>query len=115
MIGPAVLSEKFPAAVSMRSELAFAYLVLFGSIVGFSSFIYSLTHLPVAVVSIYTFVNPVVAVFLGWLFFREPFGWPGAIAMSVIFAGIALVRWSENSRRSTASAPVVEEIGALGE
>lgn len=115
LLGPAILSERFPGAVSVRSEFAFAYLVVFGSIVGFSSFIYSLTHLPVAVVSIYTFVNPVVAVFLGWLFFREPFGYPEAIAMVVIFAGIAVVRWSEASRHSTASAPVVEEIGAIGE
>jgi drug/metabolite transporter (DMT)-like permease len=44
----------------------------------------------------------VVAVFLGWLFFREPFGWREAFAMLIIFAGIAIVKWSE-SRTATAA------------
>ncbi|HEY7209691.1 MAG TPA: EamA family transporter [Bryobacteraceae bacterium] len=92
---PAALFEKMPHAVSLRSELAVAYLVVFGSLVGFSAFIYSMTHLPVAIVSIYTFVNPVVAILLGWLFFREPFGTRELAAMLIIFGGIAVVRWSE--------------------
>jgi drug/metabolite transporter (DMT)-like permease len=66
-------------------------------------------------VSIYTFVNPVVAVFLGWLFFREPFGYREAIAMGIIFAGIGLVRWSEAGRRSSVSAPAADEIGTIRE
>jgi drug/metabolite transporter (DMT)-like permease len=98
---PAILLERLPHAVSMRSEAAVAYLVVFGSLVGFSAFIYSMTHLPVAIVSIYTFVNPVVAILLGWLFFREPFGTRGWIAMLIIFAGIAIVRWSEASLART--------------
>jgi drug/metabolite transporter (DMT)-like permease len=96
---PAAKFEKLPHAVSLRSELAVAYLIVFGSIVGYTAFIYSMTHLPVAVVSIYSFVNPVVAILLGWLFFREPFGLRELAAMLIIFIGIALVRWSEASRR----------------
>ena len=111
--GPALLFERFPATVSLRSELAVVYLIVFGSIVGFSSFVYVVAHLPVAIVSIYTFVNPLVAVFLGWLFFREPFGYREAIAMGIIFAGIGMVRWSEAGRYFTASAPVGDEIGAV--
>ena len=93
---PAAFFERLPQHLTHRSEWAIVYLVIFGSIVGFTAFIYSMTHLPVAIVSIYTFVNPVVAILLGWLFFREPFGARELIAMLVIFAGIALVRWSEN-------------------
>jgi drug/metabolite transporter (DMT)-like permease len=96
---PAVKFEKLPHTVSLRSELAIGYLVVFGSIVGYTAFIYSMTHLPVALVSIYSFVNPAVAILLGWLFFREPFGFRELAAMLVIFIGIALVRWSEASRR----------------
>jgi drug/metabolite transporter (DMT)-like permease len=96
---PALKFEKLPHTVSLRSELAIAYLVVFGSIVGYTAFIYSMTHLPVALVSIYSFVNPVVAILLGWLFFREPFGFRQLTAMLVIFIGIALVRWSEANRR----------------
>jgi drug/metabolite transporter (DMT)-like permease len=89
--------EKFPAAVGLRSVTAVAYLVVFGSIVGYSAFIYAVKSLPVAIVSIYYFVNPAVAVFLGWVFFREPFGMRSAVAVLIIFAGIAIVRWSEGA------------------
>ena len=55
---------------------ALAYLVKFGSIIGFSSYVYTLAKLPVAMVSLYTYVNPLVAAVLGSLFYREePFGW----------------------------------------
>jgi drug/metabolite transporter (DMT)-like permease len=97
MFVPASLAEHMPQQIGTRPILAVAYLVVFGSIVGYSSFIYSMARLPVAIVSIYTFVNPIVAVFLGWLFFREPFGMRGLIAMLIIFVGIALVRRSESS------------------
>jgi drug/metabolite transporter (DMT)-like permease len=72
---------------------ALFYLVAFGSIVGYSSYAYALDKLPVAVVSIYPYVNSVVAVALGWLFYREPFGLREAAAMLVIFTGVALVKW----------------------
>lgn len=110
---PALAFEKFPHAVSLRSELAVAYLVVFGSIVGFSSFIYSMARLPVALVSIYTFVNPIVAVFLGSLFFLEPFGYREVIAMTVIFLGIVLIRWSEMNRKLTVTVPAADETGAI--
>jgi drug/metabolite transporter (DMT)-like permease len=45
------------------------------------------------VVSIYPYVNSVVAVALGWLFYREPFGGREAAAMLVIFSGVAVVKW----------------------
>lgn len=112
---PATLFENMPHAITIRSSVAVAYLVIFGSIVGFSSFIYSMARLPVPIVSIYTFVNPVVAVFLGWLFFREPFGYGELAAMAIIFAGVALVRWSESNRRATVMVPAADEIGTVGE
>ncbi len=110
---PAALLEKFPHAISVRSEIAIAYLVVFGSLIGFSAFIYSMIHLPVAIVSIYTFVNPVVAIWLGWLFFREPFGTRELIAMIIIFGGIALTRWSEGRPSLPAVSPPPEEAGAI--
>jgi drug/metabolite transporter (DMT)-like permease len=51
-----------------------------------------MNRLPVAVVSIYPYVNAVVAVALGWLFYRERFGLREAAAMVVIFAGVWLVK-----------------------
>lgn len=109
---PASLFEHFPRSVTARSEWAMAYLIVFGSLIGFTSFIYSMTRLPVALVSIYTFVNPIVAVLLGSLFFGEPFGRRELAAMAVIFAGIVLVKWSE-TRRSTKASP--EEVPLVWE
>jgi drug/metabolite transporter (DMT)-like permease len=93
---PAFLAKPHPAQWgtnwSARSIGAVGYLVVFGSIVGYSSYIYALDRLPVSMVSIYTYVNPVIAVFLGWLFFREHFGVPEFLGMLIIFAGVALVK-----------------------
>jgi drug/metabolite transporter (DMT)-like permease len=71
---------------------AVAYLAMFGGIVGYSAFVYTMANLPVAIASLYNYVNPVVAVALGWLFFREPFGVRECIAMVLIFTGVAIVK-----------------------
>jgi drug/metabolite transporter (DMT)-like permease len=81
-----------PASLPARGVAAVLYLSVFGSIVGYSAYLYVLHHLPIAVTTIYTYINPVVAVLLGWLFYREPFGWREAGAMAVIFCGVALVK-----------------------
>jgi drug/metabolite transporter (DMT)-like permease len=72
---------------------------MFGSIVGYSSYAYALDKLPVAVVSIYPYINSIVAVTLGWLFYREPFGWLEAVAMVVIFLGVGIVKRSSPAMR----------------
>jgi len=95
MFLPGALFEKVPAAIPTRQVLAVSYLVVFGSLLGYSCFVYAMTHLSAALVSVYTFVNPIVAVGLGWLFFREPFGWREMAAMLVIFTGVLLVQRSE--------------------
>lgn len=89
----AALIKETPVHWSERGMLAFAWLVVFGSIVGYSSFIYAMEHLPVAIVSTYTYVNPIVAVTLGWLVYREPFGVREAVAMIAVFTGVALVKY----------------------
>ena len=89
---PAVIDYANPIHWSSRGVAAFFYLVLFGSIVGYSSYIYILDKLPVALISTYTYVNPVVAAALGWLFYREHFGARETTAMVIIFAGVAIVK-----------------------
>jgi drug/metabolite transporter (DMT)-like permease len=90
---PAFLEPRH-AAWTAKGTLAVLYLAVFGGIVGYSAFIYSMHHLPVALVSIYTYINPLVAVALGWWFYREPFGWRETFAMGIIFAGVAIVKWT---------------------
>ena len=69
--------------------LAFAYLVIFGSVFAFTSYMAALRLLPYRVVATYTYVNPVIAVFLGWLILREAItGYTMAGAVLVV-AGVA--------------------------
>jgi drug/metabolite transporter (DMT)-like permease len=80
--------------VSTRSALAVAYLIVFGSIVGFSAYVYALKHLPVSTVSLYAYINPVIAVILGTVVLGEPFSARIALAGGVVLAGTAMVRQS---------------------
>ncbi len=89
---PLALLAGGPIHWSARGAGALLYLVIFGSIVGYSAYVLAMARLPVAVVSLYNYVNPVVAVCLGWAFYREPFGLREAVAMLLIFLGVAIVR-----------------------
>jgi drug/metabolite transporter (DMT)-like permease len=77
-----------------RSLLAMAWLVMFGSIVAYSAYVYALDHLPMSIVTTYNYVNPVVAMFLGWLVYREPFGMREVVAMLFVFTGVAIVKYT---------------------
>jgi drug/metabolite transporter (DMT)-like permease len=79
------------AAVSLRSWLALAYLIAFGSGIGFSAYLYILHKSTAARVGTYAFVNPVVALFLGWLIAGEPITLRTALAAAVILTGVILV------------------------
>jgi len=68
------------------------YLAIFGSIVGYTSYVIALNRLPVAIVSLYTYINPVVAAILGWMIYQEPFGRREVSAMAIIFLGVAIVK-----------------------
>jgi len=90
---PALATGAFHGAQpALRSVAAVGWLVVFGSIVGYTSYIYALERLPVALVALYNYINPVVAMALGWWFYREPFGRRETLGMIIIFAGVALVR-----------------------
>jgi drug/metabolite transporter (DMT)-like permease len=89
---PLTLFQLSSAHWTSRGIGAIVYLAIFGGIVGYGCYALAISRLPLAIVSIYTYVNPVVAVFLGWLFYRETFGWREAAAMAVIFLGVAVVR-----------------------
>lgn len=89
---PGIFTRSGPLHVSSRSIGAVIYLVVFGSIIGYSAYLYALDKLPVSVVSLYNYFNPVVAVLLGWLFYKEQIGFREILAMLVIFAGVTLVK-----------------------
>jgi drug/metabolite transporter (DMT)-like permease len=89
---PGLLMHHDPVKWSFRGIAAVAYLVVFGGIIGYSSFIYAMKHLPVALVSIYTYVNPVVAILVGALLYGEKFSWLDIAAMIVVMLGVAVVK-----------------------
>lgn len=80
------------ASLTMRSAGAVAYLIVAGSLIAFAAYSYALRHLPIATVSLYTYINPVIAVALGTLLLGEPFRLSMLVAAAVIVAGIAIVR-----------------------
>lgn len=79
------------AHASMRSILGFAYLVTFGSLIGFTAYLYLLAHTTAARAATYAYVNPVVAVFLGWAIAHEPVTPRTTVAAVVILAGVAII------------------------
>jgi drug/metabolite transporter (DMT)-like permease len=85
------LSRFDPGAISSRSVIAWTYLVLFGSLVGFSTFTWLMKHSTPAKVSTYAYVNPIVAVFLGWLVLHEPVSPRIFVSAAIIIAGVAII------------------------
>jgi len=83
--------------VTMRSWLGLLYLITFGSLVGFVSYGWLLHNAPVSLMSTYAYVNPVVAVFLGWLFAGEELNARIAVASAIIIGSVILINWSRQS------------------
>ncbi|MEO5818116.1 MAG: EamA family transporter [Gemmatimonadaceae bacterium] len=79
------------AHASTRSLLGFLYLLTFGSLVGFTAYVYLLAHTTAAKAATYAYVNPVVAVALGWAFASEPVTSRMLLAAAVILAGVAII------------------------
>ncbi len=80
--------------LSGRGIGAIAYLVVFGSILGYSAYSYALRHAPATIVGTYAYVNPVIAVLLGWLLLHEPVGARTFIAMGMILAAVVWIQLS---------------------
>ncbi len=79
-------------ALTPRTFAAMAYLTIFGSVIAYSAYVFALAHMRTTHTSLYAYVNPVVAVFLGWLILSEPLTAVSVLAMVVILAGVALVQ-----------------------
>lgn len=110
-IGALVTGETFDGMVSPRTWGALAYLVLIGSIVGFTSYVWLLANAPVSLVATHAYVNPVVAIFLGWLVLAEPVTMVVFVGGSIVVLSVVLVVGGERkrpgvTRKGDASHPV---------
>jgi drug/metabolite transporter (DMT)-like permease len=89
---------RFDAAIiTPQAWGAFAYLIGAGSLVGFSTFVWLMKHSTPARVATYAYVNPIVAVFLGWLILHEPITPRTLVASAIIVAAVAIIT-TEKSR-----------------
>lgn len=84
-----------PSQVTLRSLLAVVYLMAFGSLVGFTAYSWLMRVAPPVLVSTYAYVNPVVAVVLGWAIASEPLTGGTLVAAAVILSGVALITSSQ--------------------
>lgn len=80
-----------PSEASFRSLISLAYLVVFGSLVGFTSYIFLLKATTPAKVSTYAYVNPIIAVILGWAIAQEELTLRTLIAAAIIVAGVVVI------------------------
>lgn len=92
------LREFDVGAVSARSWLAWIYLIVFGAICGFTAYIWLLKNTSLAAASTYAYVNPVVAVLLGWAIGGEHISLRMIVAAAVIVGAVVMISVKPNSR-----------------
>ncbi len=95
-----------PAAVSSKSLLAVGYLIVAGSLIGFTSYVWLLSVASPTAVSTYAYVNPVVAVFLGWWLGKETITSNTIIAGTMVVGAVALMTLKKGKPRAAAIASV---------
>lgn len=105
------------SAPSLRSWLALSYLIIFGALIGFTAYIWLLRVTTPALASTYAYVNPVVAIFLGWAFAGEPLTGRTLLAAAIIIGAVVVITLQraprvhvENERRVLTSPHAVSEL-----
>jgi drug/metabolite transporter (DMT)-like permease len=97
---------------TVRGVAAMCYLVVFGSWIGYTAYIWLLGHVPTSKVSTYAYVNPVVAVFLGWLILKEPIDAYILTGSAIVIASVILVTSAQvTSKTALDDLPAVEPTG----
>jgi len=92
------LARVHPAQISLGAAAALAYLVVVGSLVGFSTYTWLLATTRTPLISTYAYVNPVVAVLLGWMFLNERLTAQTLAASSLIVVAVAMIVWARRTR-----------------
>ncbi len=96
------------ASISLKSMVGLGYLIIFGSVVAFTSYIWLLQRVPPALVATHTYANTVVAVLLGWLLAHEALSMRVVLASVAILGAIVLIRRGERAVKvPSATAPAV--------
>ncbi len=86
-----LIGERITGVPPLKATLAVGYLAAFGSIIGFSAYVWLLHHVRPALATSYAYVNPPIAVLLGALLLHERVGWDAVGAMAVILVGVVII------------------------
>jgi drug/metabolite transporter (DMT)-like permease len=105
-----VAGEQFTFGYESKTWLALSYLIVFGSVIAFTAYVWLLDNAPISFVATYAYVNPIVAVFLGWLILSEPVTVPVLVGGGVVVVAVALVISAERPRHKRAA-----EVAVAGE
>lgn len=97
----ALSGERFHAMPDAHAIAAFCYLIVFGSIVGFSAYIWLLHHVRPALAGSYAYVNPAIAVALGAWLAHERFGAHELVAMGVILLGVVAITFAKAAKATS--------------
>jgi drug/metabolite transporter (DMT)-like permease len=95
-----LLGEASAVSFHMNGLISFFYLVLIGSMFGYGSYIYAIEHLPLSLVATYAYINPIIALFLGWLVLDEKMNLTIIIAAVIIILGVIIVKQGAKKQKS---------------
>ncbi|MFM7259375.1 MAG: EamA family transporter [bacterium] len=93
----------------LATWLWWTYLVVFGSLCGFTAYIWLLRNQPAARVATYAYVNPLVAIALGWLLISEPIGLRTFVAAGLMLGGVAVIQLAKGRKTIFTRAPIAAE------
>jgi drug/metabolite transporter (DMT)-like permease len=100
--------------VTLGGIAGWVYLIIFGSLIGYTAYIYLLGAVSAAKAATYAYVNPVIAVLLGWAFAHEPIGPRTLVAAAIILAGVAIITATQGSpAQVTGEHPVPTTTGVM--
>ncbi len=99
-----LIGETKRLTLTAQGLVSLTYLSIFGSLVAYTAYVYALKKVPVTKMSMYAYINPLVAVILGWLILNERLTWISIAAMAIILGGVALVQ--SGGRRSNRTVEV---------
>ncbi len=93
-----IVREPLPTPTT-QAWLAWGYLVIFGSVIAFTSFVTALQILPTRLVTTYSYVNPVIAVLLGWLILSEPITYWTIAGGVLVLIGVTGIYWANSTSK----------------
>jgi drug/metabolite transporter (DMT)-like permease len=96
-----ITGDFFHAQFTAEAWGSLLYLIFFGSILGYSAYVYTLNNLPPSLASVYAYINPIVAVLLGWLILDEQLNWTTAMSCLVTLTGVYMVNTAVNKNKET--------------